>query len=88
MDTLSTSDLQAAHVHASNHRDEVSKSNVCGCFYCTETFSPSEIEEWVDEGACALCPKCGIDAVIGDASGYEVENQDFLGQMHSYWFER
>ena len=30
--------------------------------------------EWIDEdGITALCPECGMDAVIGDASGYTVD---------------
>jgi|GEM_PF-182371 len=88
MDTLSEQDLKAAHAHAWQHRSEILQSNICGCFHCTETFKPSEIDEWVDEGTCAVCPRCGIDAVIGDASGYDVESQAFLGQMRKYWFER
>jgi len=48
------------------------------------------IEEWVDEdaagvGQTALCPRCGIDSVIGDQSGYEI-SASFLAKMHSYWF--
>ncbi len=63
---------------------------MCGCFYCLKTFPPSEIEQWTDEpngGSTAICPKCGIDAVIGDASGYELNDQ-FLFAMHHWWFER
>jgi dephospho-CoA kinase len=35
----------------------------------------------------AVCPKCGIDAVIGDASGYEMTSA-LLHAMHEFWFER
>jgi hypothetical protein len=83
-------DLDSAHGHSSNHRDEVLRSTLCGCFYCKETFPPSEIEEWIDEvdgvDTTALCPRCGIDSVIGSASGFDLL-PDFLREMHEYWFE-
>jgi len=78
--------LQAAQEHSSNHRHEILNSDVCGCFYCLANFLPREIEEWVDENACAICPKCGLDAVIGDASVFNVTNQAFLKSMRDYWF--
>jgi hypothetical protein len=75
----------AAHRKSSNHRDEILASALCGCFYCCETFSPLEIEEWVDEDTTALCPRCGIDSVIGAASGYPID-KGFLGAMRRHWF--
>ncbi len=37
-----------------------------GCYYCGRIYSVAmhPVEEWVDGGFTALCPKCGIDAVI------------------------
>ncbi|MCE7962609.1 MAG: hypothetical protein DYH05_08955 [Acidobacteria bacterium ACB1] len=32
-----------------------------------------------------LCPKCGIDSVIGSNSGYPI-NDEFLRRMRSHWF--
>ena len=83
-------DVQAAHEHSSNHRAEVMSSARCGCFYCCATFSPSDIAEWVDEapggeGQTALCPKCGIDSVIGDRSGFDISEQ-LLTTMRAHWF--
>jgi hypothetical protein len=83
-------DYIGAHKHSSNHREELLKSDVCGCFYCLEIYSPAEISDWVDEdedgiGSCALCARCGIDSVIGSASGYAI-TKDFLGGMNRRWF--
>ncbi len=78
----------AAHRHSSGHRDEVAASERCGCFYCLSIFAPAEIEAWVDEprgGLTAVCPRCGTDACIGDASGYPITTA-FLGRMKDYWF--
>lgn len=36
----------------------------------------------------ALCPHCGIDALIGDASGLPVTDAAFLLEMHAHWFKK
>ena len=41
--------------------------------------------EWIDDDNTALCPKCGIDSVIGTKSGYPI-TKEFLGQMQAHWF--
>jgi hypothetical protein len=86
-----------AHRHAAQHRREIEASELCGCFYCASTFAPSEIEDWVDwpegtpdeleneAGTCALCPHCGVDSVIGSASGYPI-TPEFLSAMRTHWF--
>jgi hypothetical protein len=74
-----------AHDHSSRHRDVLLKSQVCGCFHCMKTFSPTDIVEWTDRKQTAICPKCGIDSVIGDASGFPVTGE-FLQEMCDYWF--
>ena len=74
-----------AHKHSSKHRDEVLRSERCGCFYCLQIYAPSEIVEWIDDGQTALCPHCPVDSVIGSASGYPI-TKEFLEQMHRYWF--
>lgn len=88
--TPSREDVKCAHAHSSNHRTEISNSTICGCFFCKQTFAPSEIIEWIDEdnngvGQCALCPRCGIDSVIGSASGFPI-NTAFLGATSRFWF--
>jgi hypothetical protein len=81
---LTDADLRAAHKACSNHRDQVLASDSCGCFYCCASFGPEEIKDWVDEGRTALCA-CGIDSLIGSASGWPV-TRDFLQAMRSFWF--
>jgi len=59
-------------------------------FYCLSTFEPKDIEEWSDTDGqgepTALCPKCGIDAVIGSVAGFKLSDPDFLKEMNYYWF--
>ena len=84
------SEIKSAHDHSGNHRSEIEESKICGCFFCCVTFGSAEIQDWVDKnvegiGQTALCPKCGIDSVIGDKSGFNL-SKDFLSQMNEYWF--
>src|SRR6185295_5618125 len=84
-------DYIRAHKHSIRHHDEILASESCGCFYCSETFPPDGIKDWIDEpiegGRTALCPNCGIDSVIGSASGFTITTA-FLNKMNEYWFQR
>jgi hypothetical protein len=80
-----STNLDLAHKHSSAHREEILKSELCACFYCCQTFLPHVIEDWVDENTTALCPKGGIDAVIGSASEFPL-TPEFLQLMHRRWF--
>src|SRR3546814_13541343 len=76
-----------AHPHCNNNRSELAASEIASCFYCCEIFDPKEVKDWVDRNDTALCTKCGIDSVIGAASGFPVGNPKFLEQMREKWFE-
>ncbi len=82
--------LEAAHKHSIFYKKEIFESNICACFSCKKTFLPTEITEWCDEsnpnGSTAICPKCGIDSVLGSKSGYPVDDIEFLNEMKMYWF--
>lgn len=80
-------DMTAAHKRAFKNRHDVENSNQCGCFHCVSTFDAQSVGHWADSGQTALCPKCGIDAVIGDASGFST-NASFLSAMQRRWFAR
>lgn len=83
-------DLYEAHRHSINHREEILTSETCGCFYCLAIYPPDEIKEWIDDddngiGQTVLCPRCGIDSVIGSRSGFPI-TMDFLRKMRRRWF--
>lgn len=79
-------DIVAAHAHSAGQAVELRGGETCGCFHCLAVFAPSEIVEWVDEETTALCPRCGVDSVIGDRSGFPVADVGFLSMMKGYWF--
>ena len=85
---LESDDVVRAHLHSSAHHAEVRASERCGCFYCLAAFAPDEIDRWITEAdgrRTALCPACGIDSVLGSASGFPV-TPEFLGRMNACWF--
>ena len=85
-------DLDEAHKASSSHEGAIRRSDLVGCFYCCKTFHPSEIGEWhsdpsemgLRDGRTALCPHCGIDAVLPGA--VIPLNDDFLHAMKGKWF--
>ena len=83
---LSAQKLGVAYNHARLNRADLEASTRCGCFHCKKTFAASDVRDWTDGGQTALCPKCGIDAVIGDKSVPRAADEDFLRQMRRQWF--
>lgn len=60
---------------AIRNKRTIQQSNMCACYYCQRYFFASLIREYVDRDDTALCPYCGIDSVIGDASGLDISEQ-------------
>jgi hypothetical protein len=75
----------AAHKHSSRHRAEIEASAHCACFFCFRTFPSKEIKVWIDAEQTALCPRCGIDSVLGSASNQRLDDA-FLRGMHTHFF--
>ena len=71
---------------AANHRAQVLRSSRCGCFHCLSTFEPTAITGWVDEGRTAVCPVCGVNAVIGSDSGSLI-TRELLEELKRRWFD-
>jgi hypothetical protein len=92
---LSLADQESLHRLSSKNRDMLARSSRAGCFYCGEFFAPAEITDWVDgrqvetgstaDGVTALCPRCGIDAVIPEVDGL-VLSKELLVEMRAHWF--
>jgi hypothetical protein len=72
------------HRHTRANRIELEASEVCGCIACERIYFPSEIVHWVNEET-AVCPHCGVDAVVGSASGIPIM-PGVLRRAHERWF--
>lgn len=85
MQNFDLSDVISAHRTSSNHRQLLSENDQCGCFFCLNVFVYQSIDEWWDAETAVVCPSCGIDSVIGSASGFPI-TQEFLKAMQDYYF--
>jgi len=71
------------HKFSKYNKELLKNANYCGCFYCLEYFKYNDITDWCDGDVTALCPKCGIDSVIG----CEIKD-DRLNHMNIHWFNK
>jgi hypothetical protein len=86
-------DFQSIHALCGWHDQIILRGTICGCFYCISLFMPSDIEEWIEEpsdcprglGKTALCPNCGIDAVLPDTIELSL-TPELLKAMHEKYF--
>ena len=75
----------AAHKHSAKHRPEIEASARCSCFFCFRSFKSADIKSWIDSNQTALCPRCGVDSVLGSASQHRLDDS-FLRGMHTHFF--
>ena len=87
--TWTIPELNAIYSHSIRNEESIRKSNLCGCFHCI-SISPvadvklSEMVVEKDGSRTAICPICGIDAVLGDAS-VEI-TAELLEALNEYYF--
>lgn len=75
-----------------NYR-QLSESKIIGCFYCLnleiDWASVTQFSDEDEDGPCdhstGICPLCGIDSLIGDASGIAIDKATFV-TLNAYWF--
>ncbi len=78
--------FQAAHDAATSNREQIERSEKCGCYFCCRIFPASEVTSYVSaEEPTAECPYCLTDSVIPDAAGLPL-TVDFLEAMRKKWF--
>jgi hypothetical protein len=57
------------HKYVINNRDTLEQyGGDCGCIHCKKIFNSKEISEWCDSSTTAICPYCGIDAIVSQKS--------------------
>jgi hypothetical protein len=80
--SIPNNDFATAHRRSIYHRSELELVGRAACFYCLRRFATTEIREWTDDNRTALCPGCGIDAVLADTP----ISDEFLVGMRLRWF--
>ena len=67
--------LVKKHMH--NNEVEILHSETCSCIFCRQQYSARNISDWVNDknGMNAICPECGMDTVVGDASKLSLDKE-------------
>lgn len=80
--------LMRLHMNTVGNGARVRAANLCGCFHCRESFPSAEVTRFVPEqggGETALCPRCGVDAVLTNLDGEPLTGV-LLEEMHERFF--
>lgn len=75
-------DFLNASKSAFMNKKEIKQCDFVGCFHCMKHYRAQKITKYIDD--TAHCNLCGEDAVIGDITGYPIEDISFL--KHMYWY--
>lgn len=83
---MKKSSWEAFFKTTSYHRKEIEAGEFITCYYCFGLSSVKSIKEWCDRGQTAICPKCGIDAVVPyDDMNHEDQSKQ-LKEAHEIGF--
>ena len=82
---MTKEEMKEIHSHTLRNRKEIESSDNCVCISCCEIFYASEVEDYIDEGKTALCPRCGIDAVIGGCTGISMDRET-ISELNKEFF--
>ena len=56
-----------------------------GCYGCCTLFDVADIARWIDDDSTALCPHCGVDAVLASDDRHPLLLED-LTVLNEQWF--
>lgn len=75
-----------AAMNAFKNKSIIDFSTYAGCYHCLAIFEAKEINQYTDSGKTAICPKCGIDTVLGD-SCMKID-ATALKEINDFWFTK
>lgn len=84
---MNKKELIEIHKHTYRNEIEIKSSDKCFCAHCGKEFNSKDVLNYKDfyGSLTAICPFCGVDAVIGDKSGYKY-SLDLYNELHYYAF--
>jgi len=80
--------LMRLHLSTLGNAKRVHAASQCACFHCRKWFPASEVQKFMPEKdgrETALCPRCGVDAVLTDQDSLPL-TRDLTDEMHSRFF--
>lgn len=87
MSFLTEKELTEIQKLSTESKEKLKKSKIVGCYSCTSIFDYNEIDEFVNFGGTALCPYCGIDAVVPLLSFNLNQQRLILNELNKKFFQ-
>lgn len=83
-------DLEEANQRSRLGRQDVDRAaeskRLAGCFACQRMFAAAEVLEFLADPERALCPLCGVDAVLLDEPSFPVNGKMLAAcRRHHFW---
>ena len=77
--------LEKLHTYSANNKRTIALASKCYCFHCLAVLEPEAITDYLADEQTAICPKCGVDAILPD-SIEETIDENIIAEMNAYWF--
>ncbi len=88
MAKLSEKEMESYYSRTHGNDREILNSDTCSCLFCRQTYSARDVSDWVndDDGSLsAICPICGMEAVVGDKKKGRISHED-LKELNLRYF--
>lgn len=75
------------HQHVYGNKKEIDDSTMCICINCGKRYKANLVKDFKledDYNVTAICPYCDEFTVLGDSSGYELED-DEVSRIKNIW---
>jgi len=76
-----------------NKKDLFKKAKHARCYYCFKIVTTEDFLKWEKEGFVVwdqhdhcFCQHCSVDAILPEHEEYDIFDDDFMQEMHQYWF--
>ena len=77
--------LEEAHKHTSDNHHEVQGSQRSRRMFCGNWYDSSKPSLYESDYA-VICNVCSVDAIIGDKSGYPIDDMRFVARFTRYYW--
>jgi len=79
---MNKEELDNFHKQTTNNKELLQEAQQGVCIYCKNINDYNNIDEYIDDGQTALCPHCGIDAMM------LIQEKETLDELHEYFFRK
>lgn len=75
------------HKFCTDNKSLILSQEQAACFHCKQFIKSEDISEYWDQGKTAVCPKCGVDALIPKIIDSIQISKSTLESMCKFYFD-